>query len=154
MESIEWPTIALVAAIGLILELIGLKGTGIMESLTNIFTPIAKAVPWYILLSISLLWAGLQCNVTASTATTTLVYSVMVPAAVLCGSCYPVALGVAISVASNFSFILPSTSHNAVAVGSGWVPPEFMIRYGSIVLIPAVLFLSLVGYPLARLIFR
>lgn len=153
-DGVEWSTTALVATIGAFIEIMGLRETGIAEFLTNIFRPVAQAVPWYLLLFIILLWGVLQNNATATVATMTLVYSVMVPVAVASGGCYPVALGLAIAAASNFIFILPiSSAAHAMAVGSGWVSMSFMARYGIIILIPTVLFLSFICYPLACLIF-
>ena len=87
--------------------------------------------------------------------TATLVYTIMVPAAIAAGVGNPVALGFSIFAASRTAFALPSaTVVTALVTGSGWVPIKLMLRYGAITIIPVILLITFVCYPYASVIFR
>ena len=154
-EYTEWGTVALIAAIAIIGEVIGDPQTGIPQLLSNVFQPIAMAAPLYVFVLLSLAWVILQTNAMSNLVSMTLVYSVMVPIAASVGTGNPVALGVEIAAASNLAFALPSaTTSTALVIGSGWVPVPFLFRYGILLIIPMILLFSFVGYPYACLIFR
>jgi sodium-dependent dicarboxylate transporter 2/3/5 len=154
IDGVEWGTIALCATIMAMGSVIGNPETGISELLTGVFQPIANAVPFYILLLITLLWVVVQTNMMSNMVSMTLVYTIMVPIAASAAIGNPRALGVIIAGASNYAFSLPSaTTTTAVVIGSGWVPVPFMARYGAVLIIPIVLLFTFVGYPLASFLF-
>jgi len=82
MTGVPWSTISLCAAIMVIGGAIGNPETGIPQLLTNIFQPIARAVPFYILLFISVFGVVMQTNLMSNLVSMTLVYKIMVPVAV------------------------------------------------------------------------
>ncbi len=154
-EYMDWGTVALVAAIVLIGEVIGDPQTGIPQLLTNLLQPIAVGAPFYVFVLLSVGWVILQTNVMSNLVSMTLVYTIMVPIAAAAGAGNPAALGVVIAAAANLAFALPSaTTSTALVVGSGWVPVPFLARYGAILIIPMILLFTFVGYPYACLIFR
>ena len=155
MAGMEWGAIVLIAAIVLIGGALGRPETGIPQLLTSVVEPIARGAPFYDFLFTSILWPGIQTNVMSNLVTATLVYTIMVPAAIAAGVGNPVAFGFSIFAASRTAFALPSaTVVTALVTGSGWVPIKFMLRYGAITIIPVVLLITFVCYPFASLIFR
>ena len=152
--GMEWGSTALVAAIMVIGTAVGNPETGIPELLTNIFQPVAVGAPFYVFVLTSLFWVVLQTNVMSNLVSMTLVYAIMVPAAIAAGVGNPIALGATIAAASNYAFSLPSaTTTTAIVVGSGWVSVGFLSRYGVLLLIPIVLAFTFICYPFASLIF-
>ena len=152
--GVPWGTISLCAAIMVTGSVIGNPETGIPQLLTNIFQPIAEAVPFFVFLLISILWVVLQTNLMSNLVSMTLVYKIMVPVAVAAGVGNPIALGATIAAASNYAFSLPSaTTTTALVIGSGWVSVGFMARYGTLLIIPIVLLFTFVCYPFVSLLF-
>jgi len=123
--------------------------------LTSVFEPVARNAPFAVFLFVSTLWPGLQTNIMSNLVTAMMVYTTMVPAAIAAGVGNPVALGFSIFAATRSAFALPSaTVVTAIVTGSGWVPVKFMLRYGLITIIPIVLLITFVCYPLASIVFR
>jgi sodium-dependent dicarboxylate transporter 2/3/5 len=155
VDGVEWSTLALVGGIGVIAEVIGKPETGIPQFLTGIFEPVATKAPFNIFLMVTLLWVVLQTNMMSNMVSGSTVYRIMVPALVATGVGNPMALAFTIAAAANYAFILPSaTTAPAIVTGSGWVPVDFLARYGILMVIPIVLLFTFVGYPFAALIFR
>ncbi|MFC1896999.1 SLC13 family permease [Chloroflexota bacterium] len=153
--GVPWSTISLCAAIMVIGSAIGNPETGIPHLLTNLFQPIAEAVPSFIFVLISIFWVVMQTNVMSNLVSMTLVYNIMVPVAVAAGAGNPIALGVTIAAASNYAFSLPSaTTTTALVIGSGWVSVGFMARYGTLLIIPIVLLFTFVCYPFVSFLFH
>ena len=153
MQAVPWGTISLCAAIMAMGGIIANPETGIAALLTNIFQPIARSVPFFIFLLISLLWVVIQTNVMSNLVSMTLVYTIMVPVAVAAGVGNPIALGATIAAASNYAFSLPSaTTTTALVIGSGWVSVKFMTRYGILTVVPIVLLFAFICYPLVSFI--
>jgi sodium-dependent dicarboxylate transporter 2/3/5 len=154
LEGVEWGTVCLCAAIFAIGKVIGDPQTGIPAFMTNIFEPIARAVPFYVLLMLSLLWVVIQTNLMSNMVSTTLVYTIMMPIVIAMGAGNPIAMGTALSAASYFALSLPSaTPVTAIVTGSDWVPVPFMARYGLLFIIPVVLIFCFVHYPIAAIVF-
>ena len=155
MQGIEWSAIMLIAAIMILGNTLGSPQTGIPQMLTGFFGPIASDAPFLLFLIIAILWPGVQTNIMSNLVTATLVYTIMVPAAITAGVGNPAALGFSIFAATRFAFALPSaTVVTAIVTGSGWVPVNFMARYGALTIIPIVLLIIFVCYPLASFVFR
>ncbi len=155
MEGIEWSSISLLAAIMIMATTIGNPDTGLTQFLTLVFQPIAKAVPFYVFLLISVLWVVLQTNIMSNLVSMTLVYTIMSPIAGAMAGANMAAFGSTIAIAANYAFSLPSaTTAVAIVIGSGWVPVSFLVRYGLISIIPIVLLLTFICYPFATMIFH
>ena len=155
MAGIEWSAIMLIAAIMVIGDVLGRPETGIPQLLIGVFEPIARGAPFLLFLFLGILWAGIQTNIMSNLVTATLVYTVMVPTAITVGVGSPAALGFSIFAATRSGFALPSaTVVTAIVTGSGWVPVKFMARYGAIAIIPVVLIIVFICYPLASIVFR
>jgi sodium-dependent dicarboxylate transporter 2/3/5 len=153
-DGVEWGSTMLCAAIMAIGVALSAPGTGISELLTGIFQPLAESVPAWAFILISIAWVVLQTNLMPNLVSMTLVYSVMVPVAAAAGIGNPVALGAAITAASNCAFSLPSaTTTTALVVGTGWVRVGFLGRHGAVLLIPLVLVFTFVCYSLCSIIF-
>lgn len=155
MTSVEWSAIMLVAAIMVIGDSLAKPETGLPQLLTGVFQPIANDAPFYLFLFIGVFWAGLQTNFMSNLVTAMLVFTVMMPAAINAGEGNLPALGYALFAVTHYAFALPSaTVVTAIVDGSGWVPVRFMARYGFIAVIPIILLVVFVAYPLASLVLR
>ncbi|MDO8687324.1 MAG: anion permease, partial [Dehalococcoidales bacterium] len=155
MANMEWSAIMLVAAIMVIGDSLGKPDTGIPQLLAGVIEPIANGAPFYGFLLVGIFWAGLQASFMSHLVSSMLVYTVMMPAAIDAGVGNLPALGYAIFAMPNYAFILPSaTVVTAIIAGSGWVPVKFMARYGAIALIPMILLVVFIAYPLASLVLR
>jgi sodium-dependent dicarboxylate transporter 2/3/5 len=129
--------------------------TGISQLFTNIMEPIARNVPFLVLLLIGLFWVCLQTQFMSNMCSMVLVYTVMVPIAAATGTGNPIALGFVINTLARQANTLPSgTVNTAIVIGTGWVPVPFMARYGAIMIMPMVLIWAFVCYPWASFIFR
>lgn len=155
VEGVEWGSMALVATVIVIGNVIGNPTTGIPQLLTGIFEPIVLNVPVPIFLLISMMWVVIQTNIMSNLVSMTLVYNILVPIASNTGIVNPMAIGVTIAAASNYAFSLPSaTTTTAIIIGSGWVSVPFMARYGIIMIFPIILLFAFVCYPYASFILR
>ena len=155
MVGVEWDTVALCGGIMALTEIIGNPKTGIIQFLGDIFRPIATGAPFTVFLMIILFWTIVQTNMMSNLVSATTVYRVMVPVAIATGVGNPVAMAFIITAGANYAFALPSaTTSTALVTGSGWVPVGFMLKYGILLIIPVVLLLTFIGYPLAALVFR
>ncbi len=154
MAGVPWETVAMIAAIMVIREVIGSPETGIPQLMTNIFQPIATGAPFFVYRLIGQLWVSTQTNLMSNMVSACLVYGAMVPAAVATGVGGP-ALGFTIFAGARSGFALPSaTSNTALVTGSGWVPVGFMARHGFTVTIGVILLCVFVVYPWASFVFR
>ena len=155
MAGVPWGTIALIAAILVMRDVIGSPETGIPQLLTSIFQPIATSAPFFVYRLIGQFWVSTQTNIMSNLISACLVYRAMVPAVITAGVGNPVALGFAIFAGARAGFALPSaTTNTALVTGGGWVPVGFMIRHGFAVTIGIILLCIGVVYPLASLIFH
>ena len=152
--SVDWATIALVAAIMAIGSVIGKPETGIPQFMTDILQPVTNA-PFLVVVLVSVTWVVLQTNVMSNIVSATVVYTIIMPAVIADGVGNPIALGFTIFAGSHYAFCLPSaTTVTAIITGSGWVPVKFLAGYGALTVIPIILLLTFVCYPLASIIFR
>ncbi|MBA7677583.1 Sodium-dependent dicarboxylate transporter SdcS [subsurface metagenome] len=155
MVGVPWGTVALIAAILVMRDIIGSPETGIPQMLTSIFQPIATSAPFFVYRLIGQFWVSTQTNIMSNLVSASLVYRAMVPAAIAAGVGNPVALGFAIFAGARAGFALPSaTTNTALVTGSGWVPVSFMARHGFTVTIGIILLCIFVVYPLASFVFR
>ena len=153
-DGVDWTTISLCGAVMVLGAAIGKEDTGIQLSLTQLFEPILANSPPNVLLMVTLLWTVLQTNIMSNTVSGSLVYRIMVPAAAAVGFGNTAAFAYVISAVANYAFILPSaTTSTAIAVGSGWVPMKFMMKYGLLMVIPVVLLFTFIGFPFASAVF-
>ncbi len=154
MAGVPWGTIALIAAIVVIRDLLGSPETGIPQMLTNIFQPLATNAPFFAYRLIGQLWVSIQTNIMSNLVSACLVYGAMVPAAIAAGVGSP-ALGFALIAGARSGFALPSaTTNTALVTGSGWVPVSFMARHGFTVTIGVILLCVFVVYPWASFVLR
>ncbi len=155
MGGVPWGTSALVLAITLLTVIIGDPETGIPQLFTNIFEPIAKAVPFFVFLLISVGWALVQTQFMSNFVTMTLVYAVMMPLALATGAGDPTAWAWAVNAAACLAITLPSgTTVSALIIGTDWVSLPFAVRYGTLMTFFLLLVITLVVYPYASFVFR
>ncbi|MFC1899666.1 SLC13 family permease [Chloroflexota bacterium] len=154
MDSIPWQTIALVAAIMVIRDIVGDENTGIPQMMIGVFEPFASTVSFFVYRLIGGVWVSIQTNIMSNLVSASIVYKALVPAAVAAGTGNAAALGFTIFAGARAGFALPSaTSNTAMVTGSGWVPVSFMLRHGVMITIGVVLLCIFVVYPLAALIY-
>lgn len=154
-DGVEWDTYMLLAAIGIISAVIENPQTGLVAYLTGVSIPIGNALPTYGFIAFAMVWVVLQTNVMSNTVSFTTVYAILIPVALATGKAYGPALGMALASAANYAFALPSaTTSTAMVTGSGWVPVPFMAKYGIPLIVPVVIIFTVIGYPLAELLFR
>ncbi len=154
MAGVPWGTIALIAAIVVIRDLLGSPETGIPQLLTNIFQPLATGVPFFVYRLIGQLWVSAQTNIMSNLVSACLVYGAMVPAAITAGVGSP-ALGFTLIAGARSGFALPSaTTNTALVTGSYWVLVGFMARHGFAITIGVILLCVFVVYPWASFVFR
>jgi sodium-dependent dicarboxylate transporter 2/3/5 len=155
MSGVPWGTIALIGAIMAIKDIISDPATGIPQLGSSIFGPLATSAPFFVYLIIGQIWVTTQTNLMSNLVSRTLVYTVMVPAAIAAGMGNAAALGFAISAGASAGFALPSaTTNTALVTGSGWVPVPFMARHGFTISIGMVLICVFAIYPWAAFVFR
>jgi di/tricarboxylate transporter len=155
MVGVPWGTIALIAAIMALKDVIGAPETGIPKLGSVIFEPLANSAPFFLYVLIGQVWVVTQTNLMSNMVSRTLVYTVMVPTAIAAGFGNPMALAFAIWAGGSAGFALPSaTTNTALVTGSSWVPIPFMARHGFTVSVGMVLACALVIYPWASFVFR
>ncbi len=155
VKGVEWGSMALVAAVVVLGDLVGNPNTGIPQFLTQIFDPLVTGVTPTVFLVVTLVWVVSQTNMMSNFVSMTLVYTILVPIAGHSSVVDPKALAVTIAMASNYAFSLPSaTTATALAIGSGWVPVSFMARWGLVLVLPIVLLFVFLGYPFIAFCFR
>lgn len=155
MTGVPWQTVALIAAIYALRDVIANPETGIPQLGVSIFQPLATGAPFFIYRLIGQFWVTIQTNLMSNSVSATLVYYIMVPSAVVAAIGNQAALGFSIFAGARAGFALPSaTTNTALVTGSRWVPVPFMARHGFTISVGMILLCVFVVYPWASFVFR
>ncbi|MFC1899665.1 SLC13 family permease [Chloroflexota bacterium] len=154
MKGVPWPTVALIAAIMIVRDILASPDTGIPQMLVNIFEPIVNNVPFFVYRVIGQFWVSIQTNLMSNSVSGALVYKALVPALISSGIGNAVAMGFTIFAGARSGFALPSANSTCALIsGSGWVPIGFLFRHGAVLTIGIILICIFIVYPLAAFIY-
>lgn len=151
-EGVPWGAVIMVAGTMILGSALTNEEAGITDAVVSAISPLIGGLSPLIFVLIVSLWTVMQTNFASNTVTVTLVYSVALPlvysgtisgvdpAALTC----VIGAGAAVAMATP-----PSTAHAAIAVGTGWLKTDIMLKYGIIMSLIAAVVLTFVGYPIA-----
>jgi len=120
----------------------GLEGTDAAQWLAETYWPEGLS-PWWVLVLLALMTLLLTEGISNAAAV-----AIMLPMGITIGASVgldPVAVALAVGLASGFAFMLPmGTPANAMVFSTGYVDLGRMIRYGAILMVATMIFFALV----------
>ena len=152
-KSVPWPVVFMVGATMVLSGALTEDATGITNWIGKLVSSNAESISPLAIVTITVVWTVLQTNFSSNAVSAALVYSIMVPIAMITGSVNHYALAAVIGSASCYAFATPlSTAVVAIACGSKWVSGKGAWKHGLVVMIVGMVFLTFVGYPIAKMI--
>ncbi len=154
-ESVPWPVIFMVGATMLLSNALTGEQVGISAWIGTHMNALIGSLAPLLFVLIAVVWVIAQTNFSSNAVSVTLVISIMLPIA-LAKSSYvnPAALTAILGSACNYAFATPlSTAVVAIACGTQWVRTEAAWKHGLVLMFIGVVVFTVVGYPLANLIF-
>ncbi len=151
--KIQWNTVYMMAALMGIGYVINLESCGITLWIRQSVGPVMTNLSPGVFTAVAILWVLAQTNLMSNTIAA-MMYTVIIPMAVLIPGLNAVAVGLLIASSCNCAFATPGACPVcSMVVGSGWVEARFMVKYGWIMIPVCFLAYYFIGYPLACAVF-
>lgn len=152
ISKAPWTAVMMVAATGILGSSLTNEKVGLTTVFVNFLSPIISSMSPTFFVACVAVFTVMLTNFASNTVTVTLLYSIALPLvyngaikgvsaaglASVIGACACVALATP-----------PSTAHAAIAVGTGWLKTDLMLRYGLVLSVAAAVIIAVVGYPIA-----
>ena len=153
-ESVPWPSLFMAASALALGSAMSNADIGLSSAVSRILVPITQNMSSIVLVLVLLALTAIMTNIGSNMVTITLVANVALPILLKADAgINPAALAVVLGMMSTYAFALPPAMTTvALGVGSGWTTTAQLGKYGFIILIPCVLFVGLVAYPIAALL--
>lgn len=153
VRGIDWGMVIFLGGILALGGAIGADETGLAEFLQMRLEPLLAGLSEYVFVFTLLLGLILVTSAISNLVSLT----IFMPLGLTLSETFeigsPVAVGMVIGLGLSLAYLLPSgTTTNAIIAGSGYLRVVTMLRLGIVVTLLHALLLTLVGYPLAKLI--
>lgn len=151
-KSVPWTCLFMAeAALGLASAMTN-EEIGLITFVKGKLEPLANSVNGFVFVFLMIAITAVMTNVGSNMVTVTIMCTICLPAAMtLTGSNISVAaLAVVLGMMSAYAFATPSAMTTVtLGVGSGWVSAGQMAKYGFLILIPDILIVTFIAYPIA-----
>jgi len=153
-SKITWGPFFLISALQVFGYAIDLKEVGIGLWMTQIFAPLTSGLSAWAFVAAVIAFMLIATNL-LSNAICAMLYTVIVPIAMLIPGVSPIAIGLIVASSANADSLLTPASCpvSGLLVSSGYVNAKFMATYGWMLMIFAFVGYLLVGYPLSVAVF-
>ena len=124
---------------------------GLVEYVKGLLGPVAGSLNGIVFVFLMVAITAVMTNVGSNLVTVTIMCTVAIPAAMALTSSniHPGALAAVLGMISAYAFATPPAMTTVtLGVGSGWVTAGQMAKYGFLILIPSVVIVALIGYPI------
>ncbi len=152
-KNVPWPSLLMAASALALGSAMTNKDIGLSAYLGTVIGPLAQSLSGFSLVILLVAISGVMTNVGSNMVTVTIVTTVAVPIALALGdSVNAGALAVVIGMISSYAWATPPAMTTVVlGTGSGWTTNGQMAKYGFLVLIPGILAVTFIAYPLTAL---
>lgn len=153
VAGVDWGMIIFLGGILSLGAAIGAADTGIPEYLRNGLEPMLAGLSEYLFVFVLLLGLILLTSAISNLVSLTIFMPVGLTLSATFDIGSPLAIGMVIGIGLSLAYLLPSgTTTNAIVAGSGYLRVGTMARLGMIVVLLHTFLLTVVGYPLAKLV--
>ena len=151
-QGLHWPSLLLLSATLALGSAMSNPKIGFIHSLQAIIPETIISLPYWVIVSIFVVWAGLQTNFSSNLVTVSLVTTFLLSTF----TNLPVNLLRMIVMMIGFMASMavmtpPSMPYVAISIGSEWTNSRDCLKYGGVVLILTTVCLIVVGYSLMQL---
>lgn len=151
-KSVPWICLFMAeAALGLASAMTN-EEIGLITFVKERLEPLANSVNGFVFVLLMIAITAVLTNVGSNLVTVTIMCTICLPAAMaLTGSNIDVAaLAVVLGMMSAYAFATPPAMTTVtLGVGSGWVSVGQMAKYGFLILVPSILIVGFIAYPIA-----
>lgn len=154
MKSVPWPSLLMAASALALGSAMTDQAIGLSEFIKTLIGPLVQSLEGMHLAAVLISVCAIMTNVGSNMVTVTILSTVALPIAVSMGDAiHPGALAVVIGMMSAYAWATPPAMTTVVlGTGSGWTTNAQMARYGFLVLVPGILAVSFLAYPLCVLL--
>ena len=151
MKAVPWPCIFMGGAALALGGAMTNGDIGLSEAVKQAIAPLAGRLSGFSLVALLVIVTALLTNVGSNMVTVTIVSAVGLPIAVgLGGSVNPAAFAAVIGMMSTYAWATPPAMTTVVlGTGTGWATAADMAKYGFLALVPSVLAVLFIAYPIA-----
>ncbi len=153
-KAVPWPSLFMAASALALGSAMSNNDIGLSAAMSKVLVPITKSMGSMALVLVLLAITAVMTNIGSNMVTITVVGNVALPILLsVDAGVNPAALAVVLGMMSTYAFALPPAMTTvALGVGSGWTTTASLAKYGFLTLIPSILFVGLVAYPIAAAI--
>lgn len=150
-ESVAWPALIMCAGTLALGSAMTAEGVELNTYLAGAMSPVTSGLAPLALVILFTFWAAVQTNLSSNIVTITVVTSIAIPVCLSMGaSVSTAAVCSIIGMMGGYAFAAPPAMPSvAISIGSGWTDSTSILKYGSLVMLIAVIVTVLVGYPIA-----
>jgi len=152
-RGVEWGMVVFMGSVLVISTAVAAPNTGIPDALKQGLAPVLGGLPEYGVVFVLAIGVVLVTGVISNLVTLTVFLPLGLAVAKGFGQAHPAALAVILGMGASLDYLLPSgTTTNAIVAGSGWMRVSVMLRYGLVIALATAIVLTLLSYPLAKLL--
>ena len=150
-QSVFWPALIMCAGTLALGSAMTAEGVELNSYLASVMSPVTSGMAPLALVILFTLWTAVQTNLSSNIVTITVVTSIAIPVCLSMGSSISAAaVCCIIGMMGGYAFAAPPAMPSvAISIGSGWTDSTTILKYGSLVMIIAVIITVAVGYPIA-----
>jgi solute carrier family 13 (sodium-dependent dicarboxylate transporter), member 2/3/5 len=153
VDGVDWGMIIFLAGILSLGGAIGAADTGVPDYLRVTLEPLLSGLSEYLFVFVLLLGLIIVTSAISNLVSLTIFMPVGITLSTTFEIGSPLAVGMVIGIGLSLAYLLPSgTTTNAIVAGSGYLRVATMLRLGIVVVILHAFLLTVIGYPLAKLI--
>lgn len=151
LKSVPWECLFMAASALALGAAITNEKIGLSTTIIGILKPITESFSGLLLVLILVAITGFMTNIGSNMVTVTIVCTVALPIVLAVPLGIGVgALAIVLGMASSYAFATPPAMTTVVlGTGSGWATNAQMAKYGFLILIPCVLSITYIAYPIA-----
>ncbi|MDY5496772.1 MAG: SLC13 family permease [Anaerobutyricum sp.] len=155
LKSVPWDCLFMAASALALGSAISNKDIGLSTFISTQLEPVIRALSGIALVFILILITGIMTNIGSNMVTVTIVCTVALPIAIASGSVNAAALAAVLGMASSYAFATPPAMTTVpLGISSGWITATDMAKYGFMVLVPCILSISCIAYPIIAMVVR
>lgn len=153
-KGIQWGGLVMAAATLAVGSAMTNADIGLTAWLSGVIEPVLSGLSPTLVVLVFALWTYAMTNACSNMVTTTVVCAVAIPICMASGGTLnAAAVASMIGMGASYAFVLPPAHPNvALAIGTGWTNTSQVIRYGTMLMLAAVVASVFVGYPIGAML--
>ena len=153
-KGVQWGGLVMAAATLAVGSAMTNADIGLTAWLSGVIEPVLSGLSPTLIVLVFALWAFVMTNTCSNMVTVTVVCAVAIPICMASnGALNTAAVASMIGMAASYAYVLPPAHPNvALAIGTGWTNTSQVIRYGTLLMLAAVVASIFVGYPIGAML--